>query len=738
MAALNTVTLLINGLTLALVLSFLIIILWNDARKELNQFFAAFLFLVALWNIGSLLAQAIALLEEQSPLMDLALSVMEVGFTGSSVAVYALTAGLVKLHTRRFRALTFASLFLILAYRLLLIAGDAPPVSLSVQDTAALTYQAHPLLVVFYLIFDSATLYLLWRYRRKIRSYGLQFGLFSFVVGQSLGFLNPELQTISLSVTVSALATLVICFSIVREEIIRPLAERNSQVEAIRKVSTSITSQSAIAIVLDQIASQAAGLLGADGVGIFLKHGDMLRLETVYNLPNQFLGAEIEVGKGVAGRAVQTQQAVQLDDYGRDWRGQVELPLAKETFGSVICTPLIYAGDAIGALLIVAGRHGRLFEREDVYLLQLLGAQASVAIAHSRLFAEQGELNRQVEFARSQLETVLVSTESPVIAVDRKFRLIFANPAARALFSETDFADSTPVYHLLPSHALPTEYRRVVREIKRSRAYSYEVMFGDKVYLCHAAPLGDQRITGWVAVLNDITQLKELDRLKSEMVRMTSHDLKNPLQAAMANVELLRDDIYEGAGDEVRESITVIDKQLHRMNRIIRGILDLERIKNGTISLEMCHPVRIINDAFDELRHLAEDQRVQLESRVSGDLPAFHCDVEQFERAIINLVENAVKFTPEGGHVCLSSYEEDGQLIFMVEDTGVGITQELQARVFDRFYRAKQKGMEHVTGSGLGLSLVKTIVENHRGKVWLESKEGVGTRFYVAVPLTLP
>jgi two-component system phosphate regulon sensor histidine kinase PhoR len=74
----------------------------------------------------------------------------------------------------------------------------------------------------------------------------------------------------------------------------------------------------------------------------------------------------------------------------------------------------------------------------------------------------------------------------------------------------------------------------------------------------------------------------------------------------------------------------------------------------------------------------------------------------------------------------------------MVEDTGVGITQELQARVFDRFYRAKQKGMEHVTGSGLGLSLVKTIVENHRGKVWLESKEGVGTRFYVAVPLTLP
>jgi hypothetical protein len=104
MAALNTVTLLINGLTLALALSFLIIILWNDARKELNQFFAAFLLLVALWNVGSLLAQAIALIEAITD--DIALSVMEVGFTGSSVAIYALTAGLVKLHTRRFRALT--------------------------------------------------------------------------------------------------------------------------------------------------------------------------------------------------------------------------------------------------------------------------------------------------------------------------------------------------------------------------------------------------------------------------------------------------------------------------------------------------------------------------------------------------------------------------------------------------------------------------------------------------------
>lgn len=734
MTALNTVTLLLNGITLALALSFLIIILWNDARKELNQFFAAFLFLVALWNVGSLLAQAVTLVDPDSVFLTAAFSVMEVGFTGSSVAVYALTAGLVKIHTRRFRLLTFASLALILIYRLLLIAGNAPAAS-TVSGVEALSYQARPLLVVFYLIFDGGTVYLLWRYRRKIRTRGLQAGVLAFVVGQSLGFLNPELQTLSLSVTVSALATLIISFSILRQEIIRPLAERNSQVEAIRKVSTSITSQSAIQLVLDQIASQAAALLGADGAGIFLKYDHLLKLETVYNLPRQYSGVQVRVGEGLAGRTVETQQVVQLDDYGRDWKGEVELPLARETFGSVISTPLVYGSEAIGALLVVSGRHGRLFEREDVYLLQLLGTQASVAIAHSRLFAEQVELNQQIEFARGQLETVLTSTESPVIAVDRHFRLIFANPAARALFSTNQDSQTAALRDLLPNTAFPREWLPAARAMKNQRAYSYEVVLGERTYLCHVAPLGTQRTTGWVAVLNDITQLKELDRLKSEMVRMTSHDLKNPLQAAMANIELLRDDIYDGAGQETRESIDVIEKQLHRMHRIIRGILDLERIRNGAVRLETCQPTRIIDDTVEELRHIAADQQVQLSSRVENDVPNLMCDIEQFERAIVNLVENAIKFTPAGGSVCLSSYQQDGHLIFEVADTGVGISPELQERVFDRFYRAKQRGVEHVSGSGLGLSFVKTIVENHRGRVWLKSSEGVGTHVYVAVPL---
>jgi two-component system phosphate regulon sensor histidine kinase PhoR len=203
----------------------------------------------------------------------------------------------------------------------------------------------------------------------------------------------------------------------------------------------------------------------------------------------------------------------------------------------------------------------------------------------------------------------------------------------------------------------------------------------------------------------------------------------------MANLELLQDDLMDVANDEVWDSVRVIDKQLQRMERIIRGILDLERLKSGKLSLEMCHPSRIVQNALYELRERALDGNITLQTEVAEGLPEFACDVEQFDRAIINLVENAIKFTQAGGVVTVRARQDESGIVFEVEDTGVGIEKDLQTRVFDRFFRANQKGTEHVTGSGLGLSLVKAVVENHRGKVWLKSEPGIGTTFFVSIPI---
>ncbi len=724
MTELNTPTLLLSGLTLPLALSFLLIVLWSDRRKELNQFFGVFMLLVCLWNGGSFIWQTLTLIDQVDPAVsNAAVLFVELGFAGSSVALYALTVVLVRSYALRFRWLTFATLLIIFVYRLFLVV-PYPVAPRSPQVLPAL----------FFLLFGGGTLLLLWQYYRKIRSGTLRFGLVLFVIGQGVSFLNPQLSITELSLGLSAFASLIISFAILQQEILRPLAERNSQVEAIQRLNLAITRQASLDTLLNQIARQAASLLNADGVGIFLHHDGVFQLANVYNLPESYLAVQMPLGQGLAGRAVHTRQSLALDDYGRDWRGSDDLPLAKETFGSVVCAPLIHGDEPIGALMVVAGRQGRLFGREDVYLLELLGAQAVVAIVHSDLLAEQQELNRQVEYARSQLETVLSSTESPVIAVDRAYRLIFANPAARSLIP---LRDDLPLIGQIPPDSLPS--RQMFRDIRRARAHTYEIAIGDTFYLCHLAPLGypPRRISGWVAVLNDVTQLKELDRMKSEMVRMTSHDLKNPLQAAMANLELLQDELNDAHIDnsEINDSIQQIDRQLARMNRIIRGILDLERVKIGARNFEYCTPAQIVARTLDEMTALATDRRIRLVADLAPDLPALACDPDQFERAIINLVENAIKFSPSNGQVEVRVRAEDGNLVFQVADSGVGIAEELQPRVFDRFYRANQKGTEHVTGSGLGLSLVKTIVENHRGKVTLTSQVGVGTTFTVTVPI---
>lgn len=733
MAPISTITLLLNGMTLALALSVLVIILWHDARKELNQFLAVFVLMVALWITGALVSQAIELVAPESDLRYIANSVLQLGFTGSSIAVYALSAVLVKAQPRRFRLLTFAGLALVLGYRLFLMANNAP----NYFNTAAENQTAgQSVTLLFYILFDGAALYLLWRYRRKIRSRGLYFGLVLFIASQSLGFLNPQLEVFSLSVNASAMAALLISFAIVGEEIIVPLAQRNSQVEAIRSVSLAITGQSALASMLEKIAVQSATLLSADGVGVYLRSGESLELVMTHGLPEKFRGAQIAVGEGLVGAVVKNRQTMTSDSYADDWRGADDLPLARATFGSVVCTPLLYSDQAIGALLVVAGRHGRLFQREDAYLLELLGMQAAVAIAHHRLFEEQRNLTQQVEVSRSQLEAVLANTQSPVVAVNRQLKLIFANPAARLLFPDDAALYAASAAHNNP--LLPGNLRAALRDLRQQGVHVYEVALNGKIYLCYLTNLGYQRSEGWVAVLNDVTQLKELDRLKSEMVRMTSHDLKNPLQAAMANLELLRDDVFESADDEVKQSIVNIDKQLERMSRIIGGILDLERVKAGTPSFEVCSPELLIERAVDEMRFLAEERGVAVEVACSPDLPSFVCDAEQFGRVIINLIENALKFTPSGGQVRVSAQVEDVRMLFEVADTGVGIQPDAQARVFDRFYRAKQQGMDHVSGSGLGLSLVKAIVESHHGDVWLESAVGAGTRVFVAVPLTQP
>lgn len=718
-------TLIFNSFTLALAMAFLLIVLWYDARRLVNQFFAIFLVMLQIWNAGSLLSQVAEIIEANLALSNTAFILSLTGFVGASISLYALITTLAGIHPKRFRSIVLTYLVFALIYALVLNRST---------ENLADSVQAQAFATFSYFVFGLLTLYITWRYRRKFISFLLVWGVLLFLVGQGLTFLNPQLGAVAIATTISSIGALLISFILIRQELIRPLLERGSQLEAMHEVSLAITSRIATDAVLNEVAERAAAWLQADAAGIFLKREERLVLVALHELPPSVLHHEIPLGEGVAGKVAQSTKTIYLENYDRDWLGAEDLPYARETFGSVICVPLIYDRAVIGALMVIAGKQGHLFDQEDANLLELLASQAAVAIAYGDLFNEQKSLTEQLAIAHEQLRTVLSSTENPVIAVDRHLNLIFANSAASGLFELATIHNRKTLVQTLPAKTLPSNFREALRQIRKQRAYRYEIDLDSKTYLCHVGSIGTGRIEGFVAVLNDISELKELDRIKSEMVRMTSHDLKNPLQAAMANLELLQEDIADLHNPEIELSVNTIERQLNKMYRIIGGILDLERVRIGAKPTEFCHPARIVHDAVEELAEMAEERQIRILTTMPPDLADFIGDTNQFKRAIVNLLENAIKFSHQAGEVRINVKNEGRDLLFSISDDGIGIPPELHEKIFERFYRGHQAGAEHISGSGLGLSLVKAVVESHKGKLWVESISQRGTTFYIRIP----
>lgn len=733
----NNLALLFNGLTLALALGLLILVLWQDLNSTANRYFALFLFSALIWASGSLLSRAAAYVHAGPGTIQAGLRLLDLGFSVSTLTLYIYSAVIGGVRTRWFRIIALVGLALILSTQLLLWLSGAPR-AYQVGPGGALSYRFDAPSVALYLTFLLATIAVIWGNRRRVRAPALVGGVLLFSLSQLFSLLSPRFRTLGVPETISAVAVLLMSYAIVRHQIMMPLLGRAKQLEAVRDVGIAITSRLRLTETLSTITAQAVDLLDADGGAIYLKHDSMLRLAAVHSLPEQYVGIEIPLGQAVVGTVALERRGRRVDNYHGEWQGSQDMPWAGKAFGAVIAAPLMFGGEVVGVLLVAQGQQGRLFNRDDMHLLELLGPQAAVAITNSRLFEAERELSSDLAGAMSQLETVLTSTENPVIAIDRGLRVLFANPAAAALLGQEEIASAGQrLTALAPRAFFPPNMREALRTLRRQRVFIYELSAQGRTFLCHVAAINKPRTVGWVGVLNDVTQLKELDRLKSQMIQMTSHDLKNPLQAAMSYLELLTEDGQPVFTDDMREYVNTIWTQLNRMYRIISGILNLERAESGAPALEPCALDEILRRVVIEMGSQAHTRHLTLRLDAPEPIPPVLGDAQQLGQAFANLVDNALKFTPGGGSVTVRAQTAGRYVEIAVVDTGIGIAPEEQPRVFDRFYRGKRPGTGPLGGSGLGLSLVQTIVRSHHGTVALESAPGQGTTVRVRLPLLI-
>ncbi len=745
--ALDISLIVFNGLTLAIALGLFLVVWWLNPRHPTNQYFAFQLFMQALWTLGILVSRVLVSIDGGAEGSGFSLRLGLIGMFGAAYALCLFTYAFNDAPVGRAMKALGVAVFL---YQLwLLWAADF--FASRFNDGGVFHYELPFLSNVLLLEFGIIVLLQL-RFHNSGRKNRIgRIGILLFAGAEFLLLLSPRFREVSLPVSIANASALLIGLSLVHQQITSLLYDRENQLETVRDTGVAIVSRLRLDAVLEAIAGQATALLEADSAAIYRLRDNRLVLSAVYNLPRQFIGHTLALGAGVAGQVAVDSRSILLEDYAFEWQGAPDLPLAHSTFGSVVVSPLIASNQIQGILLVAQVRKGAVFNDEHVRLLELLSPQAAVAISNSELFEQQRALMDQVAVAKSQLETVLTSTQSPVIAVDRRLHVVFANPAAEGLIhsfrsdqlSEKNAAgyirQTSRITELIPSDLFPEDLRRFLRDLRESYAHVYELNLIGRSYLCHVAPLGRPRAMGWVAVLNDVTELMELDRFKSQMVRMTSHDLKNPLFAAMSYLELLQDDLDDcGTANQLSGYVDTVMQQLDRMNRTVSSILDLERVQAGIQSRDPCYLEALVRRIAEDVKRQAQLHQLVLELDIEPQLAPVAGDQQQLEQLIANLVDNAIKFTAKGGGIQIRVTADDGGVVLSVKDTGVGIPQELHSRVFDRFYRGQQPGAEHVSGSGLGLNLVKSIVSSHEGRVWLESAPGQGTTVFVWLPYYPP
>jgi len=717
---LQPLILLLDGALLALTLCFTLIMVWYDVRRMVSQLFALLVLLVVVWNVGTLVRQ-MTFITQMSPSIGLiAYSAAQMSFSSAAVAVYILTTALVGVLRPRYGLAAIISLGVMIVYQGSLLVTQ-------IAQNGQIT-PLRPTYALFFLIFNALALYLLWYYRRRIANSTLTLSMVLFTVGQITSLINLSDDSILLFSLITNIGILGIGSSIFRQAIIAPLKSQSSQIEALHHVSMTISRHISPSTVLQEIAQQATAWLDASAACIFLQEGAHMSIVALYNMPSALHHRAAAVG-GMAETAAREERAIWVEHYQTRWRGVDDFPEWSDVFGSAICVPMKANEIVIGTIFVVNNEQGRQYTRDDAHKLELLASHAAVAISHGQLFTEQQQL-------ASQLEAVLTSTENPVIAIRRDFRLMFANRAARRVFPLTLSRDDS--LRQLPADLRPSNFKQALRDMKRVGYHSYDFSYSGRFYQCHLAPMGHPRPQGWVAVINDISELKELDRIKTEVVRMTSHDLKNPLQAAIAYIDTLRDDLADHLEPAIlTESVDKVEKQLHKMTRIITGVLDIERMRRGVKLSEECDIEAVIHAAVHEWQDVAGEKNITLTDDIAMKLPGIPGDTSQLERAISNLIENAIKFTPHGGQIGVTAHGSRSMIQISVRDTGIGIPASIQSRIFDPFYRGQQKGAEHVSGSGLGLNLVKTVIESHKGHVEVESLDGQGATFHVYLPVPM-
>jgi two-component system, OmpR family, phosphate regulon sensor histidine kinase PhoR len=359
---------------------------------------------------------------------------------------------------------------------------------------------------------------------------------------------------------------------------------------------------------------------------------------------------------------------------------------------------------------------------------------SGLAVSFNRIADELDRTVRTLSEERDRSQAVLDSLTDAVISLDAKACISDVNRAGLKLLSRERAPVGQPMLDVLRVPSLV----EIVEHAQRGETAHAEVVWHGsprRTLLVTAAP---QRSKGQcVLVLRDVTELRRLESMRRDFVANVSHELRTPVSIISANVETLLAGAFK---DPVRapEFLSAVQRNAERLTRLVSDLLDLSRIEAGQreLTLSLMTAEEPIGAVIDLLETRAQERGLSLVVEVEDDLE-FAGEEHALEQVLVNLVDNAIKYTPSGGEIGLGARAEGDYAVFEVWDTGPGVPEAHRARLFERFYRVDPGRSRDMGGTGLGLSIVKHLVEAMRGQVGMRPREGGGSTFWVRLPRTV-
>lgn len=503
-------------------------------------------------------------------------------------------------------------------------------------------------------------------------------------------------------------------------------------------------------VTLRRLTQRIAMILQAEKIVIMFydrEKGELIGIPPAYGIEeNRLQLFRVRATQGVSGQVFRDSEAIIFHDANTDPRTQKDPFSLLHVINGVTVPLVIEKRDeenrviertTIGVLHAFNKRHGEDFNDEDVRLLERMARNVGSIIANLQLY-------REVVEEREELLQTFESLAAGLVLVSPEGRISQINASARGIFGVGAEAIGKQYGDILQTDtesAFKDAYQAALRgEDSITREVSVHVGNVERTYQIQTAQVRneDGKDLGVVAIFIDVTDIKAIDKMKSSFVAMASHELRTPLTAIKGFVStLLMDETF--SNEERQEFYMIIDQECDRLTRLINDLLNTSRIEAGE-SLKPNYTKVETKTLLEKVIMIQKQStsRHSLKLDVRGDIPDIVGDEDKLDQVLTNLLNNAIKYSPNGGEITLHAMTDNGDLLVGVEDQGMGIPKDHLHKVFDKFHRVNNEDNRKIYGTGLGLYLVKHLVETvHMGKIWVESEVGKGSTFLFRIPLDL-